>query len=215
MKKTIKTFGVLFAFAFAASFAFAQEGPGEKIAPDYMPPPPSAAPAESAKLDSTFDFRNALGAFVTTSNDIFGGLEYQRWFAKTGDALGIETQLGLYWNNSSSSNDINVDVNCQLDWRLAKFEIKNFASILYAYGNLGFSADYDYRQAYVSGESASISYKAGILAGGGFGFDLLFFRHLSIPIQVGYMAYIGLGSYNTSDPFWCSFAYTTGIRYRF
>lgn len=162
---------------------------------------------------SAFESKNALGAyFILSVDDEMGGLEYQRWLTKR---VGLEAELSLYYQNSSyGAKTFNYDLNCQADFNLYEFEVKNFASQLYAWVMMGSKGSIDYipevhGSLYPEDDHDAIfSFEPSLLAGFGFGFDLIFFRHLSIPVQMGYM-----GSFFNNT--YLNFCFSSGIRYKF
>lgn len=204
MKKITKLCSVMLLAVVTAMSAAAQEGPNENISP--VIPGPTAVSVKAP--ESAFDFPNGLGAYLILSSKMYGGLEYMRW---VNDRFGLQTQISLYWIDDTSSREFIFDLNEQFDLRLARFETKNFASILYAWASVGFTGSFNYSPSSPSSTTSASGFAPSLLAGFGFGFDLIFFRHLSVPIQMGYLGEFGSGS---SDR-WINFAFSTGIRYKF
>lgn len=149
---------------------------------------------------SAYDFKNALGAFFLLTEDPIGGLEYQRWL---NDKVGLTAQVSLFYNKYSYSNTtvFNYAFNLQTDISLYRFETKNFASNLYSWFLVGTNGA-------ARTEEGKTYFSPNVILGAGFGFELIFWKHLSIPIQMGYV-----GAFPSSN--YMNFSVGSGIRYKF
>lgn len=137
----------------------------------------------------TPDFENG-GA-----NNFLGGLCYQHWFS---GIFGLETGGAVTWSPESSRNPLNYNIYAEGDFVLFKSEFsKNFASRLFAWGVVAHTGastsewvgpEYDETSGKLIKESyyKDPVYMPNFRAGIGFGFDVILFRHISIPLKFGF-----------------------------
>ncbi|MCR4736184.1 MAG: hypothetical protein K5829_14400 [Treponema sp.] len=151
------------------------------------------AEENNTEIIKALDAKNGVGVSyfspeigISDDESFLGGLCYQHWFT---NKIGLETGGAVSWNPSSDtySDPLNYNIFVEGDYVLFKSEPSDFfASRLFAWTVLGhvgsIVSEYD---------SESESYKQSeffpnFRAGLGFGFDLIFFRHISIPLKFGF-----------------------------
>ena len=145
---------------------------------------------EETEPAKALDAANGVGVsyftpdFGSNSDMFLGGICYQHWFTPD---FALEAGGAVSWDPGSSYKPLSYDVYCEGDFVLFKSEVSRFfASRLYAWGTLGhtgkMASNYD---------SEKMAYKDPVYfpnfhAGAGFGFDLIFFRHVSLPLKFGF-----------------------------
>lgn len=156
--------------------------------------------------------KNAIGAYFLGSQSPIGGIQYERRF---NNVVSMKSNGYIFYNtqNSFFEHSLDYNINAEFDFRMYEYAWReSFASRLYAFvlvGHRGFvdnNSYYDenlYNYVYVPGD-----YHATAIGSIGFGFDLFFYDHLSIPLQVGFM-----GSF-PNDPY-AGLCIGTAVRYSF
>lgn len=158
---------------------------------------------------SGLDNQNAIGMYIIGGDTSYGGIQYERRFS---DFLGVKFgTFALYQNKSYYNNDeaqfnfiVEPDFTLyQADWN------SKVCSRLFAFGLAGYNFERKTEVQYVEGgpnieETKNIH---SAIAAAGFGFDFIFFEHLSVPIQFGFM-----GTINNDDPN-VGFCAGVGLRY--
>lgn len=155
------------------------------------------------------DYKNSLGMYVMAATDSMG-LQYQTWI---NNKVGLQVQgYATYRNNSFTEIDTyDCSISTQLLWNLFENPISEKTAInFYAWGLVGYRG---YNTIAYIGEADDVhASDTGILSqaavGLGFGFEFMFLRHLSIPLEFGYA---GRFINNT----WMGFTVGSGLRYRF
>ena len=160
------------------------------------------------------DNNNAIGMYVLFSKDSIGGLQYERRFGdvvstKFGTFASVNNGATYYYGSNTS---VEVNFVVEPDFCLYKTSWNDkVSSRLFAFGLLGYdfmnSTDRVYADENDTTGHLEESQVHSALAGFGFGFDFIFFDHLSIPIQFGYM-----GRINTDNP---NFGFCCGISLRY
>lgn len=151
------------------------------------------------------DYESAVGVSVLSTFDTVtvGGLQYQRWFS---DKFGFQAEGSIFYEPNS-----NLDYNVSVEFQYKLFETpmgtKN-ATILYGWvlaGHRGFQETY-----YNSETNKTIKQKfnADVIAGVGFGFDVMLLNHISIPFNFGIV-----GEFPNKPA--AGFCLGSGVRYRF
>jgi hypothetical protein len=206
MKKALVLLLLAGAFVFAISAEASTDAPVDVDAP-------AITPAKS--------FPSSVGVFGTSV--LGGGLSYQIWFDRFGCALTVGGGAEPYTtagsidlvNNPTGSPDFyawnyNVELDCM--YRLYSSVFSNWLTgDLFAYGTVAHmgttkavyvnNADLTKQGSYVEGEFVPV-----VAAGIGVGYEVILFKHFSIPVQFGYMA---------QWPFRVDFTASGGLRYRF
>ena len=146
------------------------------------------------------DNKNAIGIYVIGSERPVGGIQYERRFTDL-----FSTKFGTYAlvrNQSDYYNDTPIDFNFVLEPDFKLFETSwngKVCSRLFAFGLLGYEFSeksyYHYDETIHTNIYDKTSYEHGLIVGAGFGFDFIFFGHLSVPIQFGFTGTID------KDPF--------------
>jgi hypothetical protein len=173
------------------------------------------------------EFPSAAGAFG--SSMLGGGLSYQRWFGTAGIAVtaggmaypysdGGVYPVIEYTTSSASVPDFMVyNYNVQVDL-LLKLYSSNFwnwlSGDLYAFLTLAHMGSAGAVYVDKDGDPDTYEddyYKAGpyvpvFAVGVGIGYEIVLFRHFSVPLQFGYMA---------EYPISVGFNFSGGLRYRF
>jgi hypothetical protein len=151
---------------------------------------------------------SAVGVSIlgTTENGIYG-LQFQHWF---NNRIGMQTE-GFAYYNPESTTVLNYSIAGELLVKLyeTKFGEKS-ASNLFAWFLAGHRGYIEETYEYKDGVSTTVSsgYCPDVVFGLGFGFDIMFLNHISIPIQFGFFG-------EAPNDFGVGFAMGTGIRYRF
>ena len=132
--------------------------------------------------------KNAIGIYVIGSESAVGGIQYERHFTDL-----ISTKFGVYamYDNNSTYNPYDVNFSVETDFKLFETNWKDkVASRLFAYALAGYMGSGEYSIDY-SAEDPETTKKYiksnDAVASLGFGFDFIFFDHLSIPVQFGFM----------------------------
>ena len=145
------------------------------------------------------DNKNAIGMYIIGAETPVGGIQYERRFTDI-----FSTKFGTYIYYSNSDNYIGTPVTfnftVQPDFTLFETSWKEkVCSRLFAFGLVGYEYDLirDSHWDDTLGKTVTENAKNrhSLIAGAGFGFDFIFFGHLSVPIQFGFM-----GTINDTDP---------------
>lgn len=135
--------------------------------------------------------QNAIGVFVLGTDDqTVGGIQYERRFSDL-----FSTKLGVFafYNDKTYSDPFSMNVTLESDFTLFENNWKDkIGSRLFAYGMVGYIGRMERSYEYVDGSSSYQSKQIekmhnNMTASLGFGFDFIFFEHLSVPIQFGFM----------------------------
>jgi len=182
----------------------------------------AAEPAsdEGAMISPTKEFPRALGVFGSSMNG--GGLSYQSWnsdlgFAVAAGAFAIPAS-GLQFGENTASTDVmnyGYNIEANLLYRLFASNFWNWLSgDLLVYASVAYkgaqTADYIYDPD--KDETTDDSYyregtlEQSVAAGLGIGYEIVLFRHFSLPLQFGYQV---------EWPFLLDFCFSGGLRYRF
>jgi hypothetical protein len=165
-------------------------------------------------------YPSSVGVFGSTA--IGGGLSYQRWFDRFGCAVTVGGNITPYlstgstsWGNSVVDADFyawNYDVELDFMYRLYSSVFADWLTgDLFAYAmaaHMG-GAQVAYvpnADASKQGTYAEGNYVPVMAAGIGIGYEIILFRHFSIPAQFGYAA---------QWPLRLDFTVSGGLRYRF
>ncbi|MCK9169102.1 MAG: hypothetical protein M0P01_01660 [Treponema sp.] len=158
------------------------------------------------------DFKNAVGVFaMSNSATSVYGLQYQSWCT---DRIGFQIEGAAYYDSASGAyKPLDYNIAAEFQYRLydTTWGTRTGTS-LYAWllaGHRGFIQNsYSWSDETESSEKTDSLYYADVIAGIGFGFDIMFVNHLSIPVQFGFM-----GQFPTESAI--GFSFGTGLRYRF
>lgn len=173
--------------------------------------------SSSALFATPLDFKNSVGIYALVDTEAMG-IQYQRWCT---DKIGFQTQGYVFYDELSGdgASDFNCSLSTELQLKLFETLMgEKSASILYAWFLAGYqgsssrtwnNSQGDYGAAdYVPGYYTQGDYKSSALMGLGFGFDIMFLNHISIPIQFGFS-----GSFPNDIS--AGFCFGAGLRYRF
>lgn len=126
---------------------------------------------------------NAVGVYVLGAEEAVGGIQYGHRF---NDLLGIKIGTYAYYNNDTwTLEPMNYNVTLETDFTLYETNWKDkVGSRLFAYAMVGHEGRLE-KESY---DSDPVTFSADAILSAGFGFDFIFFDHLSVPFQFGYMA---------------------------
>ncbi len=132
------------------------------------------------------DNQNAIGMYVLGGENSVGGIQYERRFS---DFFSTKVGVFAFYNDKSNSDPFNANVTVEGDFTLYENDWRDkISSRLFAYGMVGYVGVYERTWDYGEPESKKIEkMHNNALASVGFGFDFIFFDHLSVPIQFGFM----------------------------
>ena len=164
------------------------------------------------------EFKNSVGIYALIQTQVMG-IQYQRWCT---DRLGFQTTGYIFYEKAKwdgDNNEFNASLSGELQLKLFETPFgKRSGSVLYAWflgGYHGFTKEKwidpvgNYEDAdYVPGYYSNDGYHSNAILGLGFGFDIMFLNHVSIPIQFGFS---GEFPNDTS----AGFCVGAGVRYRF
>jgi len=156
-------------------------------------------------------FDNSVGVYglAGINSPYTAGVQFQRWCT---NRIGFQTQGYVYYDSSIKAS-LNYNVSAQFLLKLFETEFgERTGTCLYSWllvGNHGYDDSTSvYNETTGDYEYSNVEFVTNIQAGIGFGFDIMFLNHLSVPIEFGYM-----GEF-PNDMTW-GFVFGTGIRYRF
>ena len=132
--------------------------------------------------------KNAIGAYVIGGDNSVGGIQYEHRFS---DLIGTKFGVFAFYNNNTYSDPFNANFTVQTDFTLFENQWRDkIASRLFAYTLVGYDARYERTYNYSEDGDRTIKTEKlhnNAIASVGFGFDFIFFDHLSVPIQFGFM----------------------------
>ena len=140
---------------------------------------------------SGLDKKNAIGVYVIAAADTIGGIQYEHRFSDLiSEKFGI---YALYNTETYTTNPLDITFTAQTDFTLYAADWNSvISSRLYAYGLAGYNGritrEYKYDEATYDSTIVSEELQNNAIASAGFGFDFIFFDHLSVPVQFGFMA---------------------------
>lgn len=156
------------------------------------------------------DFKNAIGIFglasLESESNSVGGLQYQRWVT---EKIGFQVEGSVYYDPENTYYSFDSNLNFELQYKLYQTNIgARNASVLYAWALIGASgtAGSEFNSSRDEYVPTGPYFDANV--GLGFGFDLNFINHLSVPIQFGF-----LGKF--PNELAAGFSVGAGIRYRY
>ncbi|MCR4954304.1 MAG: hypothetical protein K6A43_09540 [Treponema sp.] len=158
---------------------------------------------EAAEPKKALEAKNGVGASYYSPdfnnlglNNFLGGLCYQHWFT---DRIGLEVGGAVTWTPSDNQDPLYYNIYAEGDFVLYSSELsKYFASRLYAWTILGHTgtttseyvpavyADDDYTHPVTESYYKDPVFAPNFRAGLGFGFDIIIYRHISIPLKFGF-----------------------------
>lgn len=134
---------------------------------------------------SGLDNKNAIGAYVLGADPTIGGLQYEHRFT---DLVSSKIGAFVFYNNDTYSDPFNMNISLQTDFTLYENEWRDkIASRLFAYALAGYTANIERGYDYVNDVQKKEEFHQNAIASIGFGFDFIFFEHLSVPVQFGFM----------------------------
>ena len=135
------------------------------------------------------DNKNNIGMYFIGADNPIVGLQYERRFT---DIISEKFGLYAFYNeNSYTTEPFNFNVTFETDFSL--FETSHeykVGSRLFAYGMVGYDLSMHREYADYSNSKNKDNTEEWLhnaLVSIGFGFDFIFFNHLSVPIQFGFM----------------------------
>ena len=132
--------------------------------------------------------KNAIGMYILGSESAVGGIQYERRFTDL-----LSTKFGAYavYHNDSNYDPFNCSFTVETDFKLYETNWRDkVASRLFAYALAGYMGSIVYEYDYTNENPDSTKKKVtsnDAVTSIGFGFDFIFFDHLSVPIQFGFM----------------------------
>lgn len=173
--------------------------------------------AKLVSLSATpLDYNNSVGIYALANSNVLG-IQYQRWCT---DKIGFQTEGFVFYNETTySPSNFDCSLSCELHIKLFETPFgQKSGSTLYAWFLGGYHGESgsEYIEAtgtwgqpdYVEGHYEPTGYDSNAILGIGFGFDIMFLNHISIPIQFGFSGEFP----NTKSAGFCVGA---GLRYRF
>ena len=129
---------------------------------------------------------NAIGMYILGGEEAVGGIQYERRFS---DFISAKVGVFAFYNDKTYSDPFNANVTVETDFTLFESEWRDkISSRLFAYGMVGYTGSYERSYEYAEPENIKTEkMHNNALASVGFGFDFIFFDHLSVPIQFGFM----------------------------
>ena len=167
-----------------------------------------ALSAQEEEINTTgLEARNGLGVAYFSpdigggSDQYLGGLCYQHWF---NDKVGLEAGGAVNWDPKSTYNPLDYNIYCEGDYILftSNFSSK-YSTRLFTWGVIGHTGKIDSKYNVEKGEYEEGEFFPNFRAGAGFGFDIIFFKHISVPLKFGFT-----GSLNGAG-----FTFGGGIKY--
>ena len=132
--------------------------------------------------------KNAIGIYVIGSEESVGGLQYERRFS---DLVSTKFGVFAFYNEKSYSEPYNMSFTVETDFTLFENNWKDkISSRLFAYGLVGYAGKLDHTWSYdelSEGSTKTDTIHNNAVLSAGFGFDFIFFDHLSVPVQFGFM----------------------------
>ena len=131
--------------------------------------------------------KNAIGVYIIGSESAVGGIQYERRFTDI-----ISTKIGVFafYDNKTYSDPFNANITVETDFTLFENQWREkICSRLFAYAMTGYTGKYERSYDYSQSETGIKIEKMhnNAIASLGFGFDFIFFDHLSVPVQFGFM----------------------------
>ena len=157
------------------------------------------------------DNKNAIGMYVIGSERPVGGIQYERRFTDL-----ISTKFGTYAliRDKNYYNTTPVEFNFVVEPDFCLYQTSwndKVSSRLFAFGMIGYdyqqNVSYHYDRTLDEQVADPKTDKDSLIVGAGFGFDFIFFGHLSVPLQFGFT-----GTLEPEDPF-LGFGGGIAIRY--
>ena len=130
--------------------------------------------------------KNAIGVYVMGSEQAVGGIQYERRFS---DLISTKFGVFAFYNNDTYSDPFNANFTVETDFTLFENNWKDkICSRLFAYAMVGYTGYIERTWDYGEPESTKTeTMHNNAVASAGFGFDFIFFEHLSVPVQFGFM----------------------------
>ncbi|MBQ0165602.1 MAG: hypothetical protein KBT02_00660 [Treponema sp.] len=173
--------------------------------------------AEEAEKNDPEVYNNAIGFVFTPSSPmgdydetLVAGLQYQHWF----DNIGLQLTGCMYYDQNHVYSYAGDETGEKLDWKilggaqfiLCTFDVDNLSWIkndtvfrLYFWLNGGVGCK-DY--------AVDLQNLPYLYAGTGIGLEAVFWKHISIPLEVGYFGqFLNQGGFGICG--------STGVRFRF
>ncbi len=140
------------------------------------------------------DNKNAIGMYILGSDNSFGGIQYERRFT---DIIGVRFGTYAYYSDVEySGTPFQANFIVESDFSLYETTWNNkVSSRLFAFGLAGYDCQRQVNYDFDAQKVKSDKMVHSLVGGAGFGFDFIFFDHLSIPIQFGFV-----GTYNDVTP---------------
>ena len=134
------------------------------------------------------DNQNAIGMYILGGENAVGGIQYERRFS---DLFSTKFGVFAFYNDKNQYSDpFNGSFTVEGDFTLFENTWKDkISSRLFAYGMIGYTGVYERNRSYDDNDNPIVTEKMhnNAITSVGFGFDFIFFDHLSVPIQFGFM----------------------------
>jgi hypothetical protein len=130
--------------------------------------------------------KNAIGVYVIGSEQAVGGIQYERRFT---DLISTKFGVFAFYNDDTYSDPFNMNFTVETDFTLFENNWRDkICSRLFAYAMVGYIGFMERSWQYAEPESTKVEkMHNNAAASAGFGFDFIFFEHLSVPVQFGFM----------------------------
>jgi len=158
------------------------------------------------------DYKNAIGMYYMNNTGACG-LQYQNWITHR-IGFQVEGYAGYNQNHYYTPAEYQFSIASQLLFNIYENPLSEKTGVNFYGWLLGEYKGYnDLKYVYPSNENTQGYYDpSGYLQqfslGAGFGFEFMFWKHLSIPLEFGYAGTI------SKDP-WMGFVIGSGLRFRF
>ena len=138
---------------------------------------------------SGIDKKNSIGIYFIIADNSIGGIQYEHRFS---DIVSEKFGIYAFYNDTYfQSTPLDMTFTAQTDFALYQADWNRcIASRLFAYVLAGYNGKIIRNYDYTGNEKKLIfeDFQHNAILSTGFGFDFIFFEHLSIPIQFGFMA---------------------------
>ena len=131
------------------------------------------------------DNKNAIGMYVLAGNTTVGGIQYEHRFSSF---IGTKFGAFAFYDDDGYTDPFNMNLTVHTDFTLYETDWRDkICSRLFAYALAGYDARIARTYDYENDKKKTETFVSNAIASAGFGFDFIFFDHLSVPVQFGFM----------------------------